>query len=111
MDYDASVPLPDSVVREMSPFHRLMRSHLIGLVLWLSAALVLAVQPLFAVAPVLLLLAWLGVVDVGLMQRFFDYTSGWYIAILMVRTRVGTCCAWGGCQACDCWHMDMIAFV
>ena len=87
LDVDASVPLPESVARGLSPFHRLMRSRCIGLVLFAIVSVVLAMQPLVAVAPILLFVAWIRVVDVRGMQRFFDRCSGWYMAIVMV----GTC--------------------
>lgn len=87
LDPDASVPLPESVARDLNAFHRLMRSHCLGLCLFVVIAIVLAFQPLFAVAPVLLLISWMGVVDVAGMQRFFDYCSGWYMAVILVSTR------------------------
>lgn len=79
-----SLPLPDSVARRLSTFHRVMRWRCIGFVVFAIITLVLSVQPMVAVAPVLLLITWLGVVDAGVMQRFFDYASGWFIAILVV---------------------------
>ena len=84
--FDLSLPLPDSVARELSPFHRLMRSHYIGIALFAVFVLATSFHPMFSIAPILLLITWLGVVDVRVMQRFFDYASGWFMAIAMVST-------------------------
>ena len=84
MDADAPVPLPDSVARQLSPFHRLMRSTKLGLVGFLLVVLGLAVKPMISAAPLLLFLAWIGLFKVRSMQRFFDLTTGWYMAIIVV---------------------------
>ena len=84
---DSSLPLPESVARELSPFHRLMRSRCIGIAIFAIFVVIHAIHPMFSIAPILLLIAWLGVVDVRAMQRFFDYVSGWYLAIAVVSTR------------------------
>ena len=84
MDADACVPLPENVARGLSPFHRLMRSHYIGMIVMTVVLLFLAVQPLFAVGPVLLFLTWIGVFSVRGMQRFLDFASGLYMAIGLV---------------------------
>ena len=84
MDADASIPLPESAARKLSPFHRLMRSSRLGHVGLLLVALGLAVKPLVSVGPLLLLLAWLGLVKASSMQRFFDLATGWYMAVIMV---------------------------
>jgi hypothetical protein len=86
--FDLSLPLPDSVARELSPFHRLMRSHYIGIALFAIFVLATSFHPMFSIAPILLLFTWLGVVDVRVMQRFFDYASGWFMAIAMVSTSI-----------------------
>ena len=77
-------PLPKSVARELSGLQRLMRSHYIGVIVMVVCLSSLAIQPLCAVAPVFLLSAWLGVFKIRSMQRFFDITSGLFIAIFMV---------------------------
>ena len=81
---DKSIPLPDSVARELSGFHRTMRSHYIGICVLLSILLATCFQPLISVGPLLMFIAWIGAVDVGNMQRFFDRASGWYMGLVMV---------------------------
>ena len=83
---DSSLPLPESVARELSSFHRLMRSRCIGIAIFAIFSLIVSIHPMFSIAPFLLLITWLGVVDVKAMQRFFDYVSGWYMAIAVVST-------------------------
>ena len=77
-------PLPKSVARELSGLQRLMRSHYIGVIVTVVCLASLAVQPLCAVAPMFLLSAWLGVFKIRSIQRFFDFTSGYFISIFMV---------------------------
>ena len=84
MDANAPVPLPDSVARQLNPFHRVMRSTGLGLVGLVLVALGLALKPMISVAPLLLFLAWLGLVKVRSMQRFFDLATGWYMAVIVV---------------------------
>ena len=84
MDADASVPLPKSVARQLNPFHRLMRSYKLGLVGMLLVTSALAAEPLVTVAPTLVILTWLGAAEMRNMQRFFDLTTGWYMAIIVV---------------------------
>ena len=113
MDADASVPLPKSVARQMNPFHRLMRSYKLGLVGMLLVTSALAAEPLVTVAPTLMILTWLGATEMRNMQRFFDLTTGWYMAIIVVgvsRLRnesiisreesvcVLLCCVWEWCH-------------
>lgn len=81
---DRSLPLPNSVARGLSSFHRTMRSHYIGVVVFLLILLATSFQALIAVGPLLMLIAWLGLVDIRKMQRFFDCASGWYMGLAMV---------------------------
>ena len=80
---DRSFPLPEHVAREVNLFHRLMRSYF-GLVVALVIILCITVQPLLAVAPTILLMTWLGVFRTDSIQRFYDYSSGQYISMLVV---------------------------
>jgi hypothetical protein len=61
-----------------------MRSTKLGLVGFLLVVLGLAVKPMISAAPLLLFLAWIGLFKVRSMQRFFDLTTGWYMAIIVV---------------------------
>lgn len=84
MDPDLAIRLPENVARGLSPFHRLMRTNYIGVMLYVVILLSLTIQPVFSVAPLLLLLTWLGVFEVRGMQRFFDYASGLYLSVAVV---------------------------
>lgn len=81
---DESLPLPDSVARGLSSFHRTMRSHYIGIFVLLSVLLATCFQPLITIGPILMFVAWIGAVDVRKMQRFFDWASGWFMGLAMV---------------------------
>ena len=94
MDANASVPLPESVARQLNPFHRLMRSYKLGAVGLVLVAFSLAFEPMVTVAPLLLIVSWFGAVEVRNMQRFFDLATGWYMAIVMVRVRVAGVCTY-----------------
>ena len=80
---DRSFPLPEHVARKVNLFHRLMRSYF-GLVVFFVFALSLAIQPMVAVAPTILLMAWLGVFRTDSIQRFYDYSTGLYLSVLVV---------------------------
>jgi len=80
---DRSLPLPEHVARKVNLFHRLMRSYF-GLVVVIVFILGITVQPMVSVAPTILLLTWLGVFRTDSIQRFYDYSTGLYLSILVV---------------------------
>ena len=80
---ERSLPLPEHAAKQLNAFHRFMRSY-VGVFVTVVVVLSIALQPLITIAPSILLLAWLGVFRTEFTQRFFDYSSGLYMSIIVV---------------------------